>query len=146
MNERAPSHANDSATQQPFTTKSGTARSLAGPFLCGALAACGLLASAGLVVPQAAIGQPATAMVSDEENGGRVSAAEQRKEMITLLKSMSTRMDRIEAAMLKGINVKVTEMPAFRMEGGDQPSSASATAPSRPAPKQSVTTVRPKQQ
>lgn len=52
---------------------------------------------------------------SDASEGGMISAQEQRKQMITELKGMGQRLDRIEAALHKGISVKVTEMPELRL-------------------------------
>ncbi len=46
-----------------------------------------------------------------DDPSGRISAAEQRKEMIQQLRSLATRMERIEASLSRGINVRVTEMP-----------------------------------
>lgn len=40
------------------------------------------------------------------------NATQQRKDMIEQLKQLNDRMARIEAKLDKGINVKVTEMPA----------------------------------
>lgn len=42
---------------------------------------------------------------------GMVSAAEQRKQMIAELKAQSVRLERIESALARGVNVKVTDMP-----------------------------------
>jgi hypothetical protein len=46
-----------------------------------------------------------------------VSAAQQRKMMITELKSLSDRVDRLDKTVRAGISVKVTEMPKVRIEG-----------------------------
>jgi hypothetical protein len=43
---------------------------------------------------------------------GLISAAEQRKAIISELKTMNDRLTAIEGALAKGINVKVTSMPA----------------------------------
>lgn len=43
---------------------------------------------------------------------GLISAAEQRKAIISELKSVNDRLAAIEGALAKGINVKVTSMPA----------------------------------
>jgi hypothetical protein len=65
----------------------------------------------------------------DEENSGRISAAEQRKAMITELRAMGSRLERIEAALAKGINVKVTSMPAeSRVEARPAPAPAATPA------------------
>lgn len=47
---------------------------------------------------------------------GLVSAAEQRKQIVNELHKVSDRLDRIESALSKGINVKVTSMPATKAD------------------------------
>ncbi len=63
--------------------------------------------------------------VQPEDPTGRVSAAEQRKVMITELRNISVRLDRVEAALSRGISVKVVDMPPVRMQEssskGDKP-------------------------
>lgn len=46
----------------------------------------------------------------DEENG-RISAAEQRKQIIAELRTLQSKVERLDATIGKGISVKVTEMP-----------------------------------
>lgn len=46
----------------------------------------------------------------------RVSAAEQRKTMIAQLKDITTRLDRLEASLRGGIDVRVKEMPATKKD------------------------------
>ncbi|MBK9189469.1 MAG: hypothetical protein IPM33_11000 [Phycisphaerales bacterium] len=55
----------------------------------------------------------ANAQVADqpEDDSGRVSAADQRKQIIAELKSLSLRLDRMDAMLQRGLSVKVTEMP-----------------------------------
>lgn len=53
----------------------------------------------------------AWAQPGDDDEGGRISAAEQRKQIIAELKSMGARLERLDTQLQKGINVKVTEMP-----------------------------------
>jgi hypothetical protein len=54
--------------------------------------------------------------IDDESTpSARISAAEQRRTMIQELRGMSQRLDRIEAAMRAGLNVRVTEMPELRL-------------------------------
>jgi len=48
---------------------------------------------------------------SDDGEQGRISAAEQRKQIIAELKAVQTRMERLESLIAKGISVRVTEMP-----------------------------------
>lgn len=59
-----------------------------------------------------------------DDPSGRISAAEQRKEMIQQLRSLATRMERIEASLARGINVRVTEMPD---KGGEEKEPAAET-------------------
>lgn len=54
---------------------------------------------------------PAAMAQPGEDEGGRVSAAEQRKVIIAELKSLNARMDKLDAHMAKGIAVKVLELP-----------------------------------
>ncbi len=50
--------------------------------------------------------------VSEEgDPTARISAAEQRKQIIAELSSMNQRLTALDAALKKGINVRVTEMP-----------------------------------
>ncbi len=46
-----------------------------------------------------------------DDPSGRVSAAEQRKQMIGELRTIASRLDRIEGTLNKGLSVKVTSMP-----------------------------------
>lgn len=48
------------------------------------------------------------------DDQGLISAAEQRKMMIAELKTIASRMERIESHMAKGLTVKVSEMPASK--------------------------------
>ena len=65
--------------------------------------------------------QPPTqpARGDDGDSGERVSAAEQRKVMISELRAIGGRMDRMEALLNKGIRVKVTEMPPGTMSNSN---------------------------
>ncbi len=49
--------------------------------------------------------------VADESNG-LISAAEQRKQIISELKTINSRLERVESALARGINVNVKSMPA----------------------------------
>ena len=59
-----------------------------------------------------------TAQAGPPQAGELVSAAQQRKMIISEIKSLSDRVDRLDKAIRAGINVKVTEMPKVRIEGG----------------------------
>jgi len=52
----------------------------------------------------------------DDGEQGRISAAEQRKQIIAELKSVQTRLEKLETLLAKGIAVRVTEMPAREPE------------------------------
>jgi hypothetical protein len=60
----------------------------------------------------AARAQPVTEPV--DEGTGLVSASEQRKVIIAELRRLGSKMDRLEAKLNSGLNVKVTEMPAAK--------------------------------
>ena len=72
------------------------------------------LGQAGLSEAQTAMAQPG----SGEE--GLVSAAEQRKVIIAELRSMGSRIERVEGILAKGISVKVTDMPAVKLADPSQ--------------------------
>lgn len=49
---------------------------------------------------------------NEADEGGRISAAEQRKTMISQLATLTQKMDRLESMIAKGLPVRVVEMPA----------------------------------
>lgn len=61
--------------------------------------------------------QPAT---RDGDDGGLVSAAEQRKVMIAELRSLNSRMDHMEAVLSKPMSVKVIDMPPVQLRDGGE--------------------------
>lgn len=71
--------------------------------------------------------------VNDPDEGGRVSAADQRKVMIAELNRIGTRIDRIEALMAKGMNVKVVELPAAFMKSMESRDRDNRKEPSKEA-------------
>lgn len=105
-----------------------------------AIAVClGVIAFAQSSAAPAAVAQEASQVgivgggsaSTESAAAGLINAAEQRKTMIAELRALGSRMERIEAALAKGINVKVTSMPeGDRDRGSDR---ASDRAPARPA-------------
>jgi hypothetical protein len=73
-------------------------------------------------------GRPA----SDDSGAGLISAAEQRKAMISELRSINDRLERVESALARGINVNVKTMPASKDEAKSAPAAGSSTAPAAP--------------
>jgi hypothetical protein len=53
----------------------------------------------------------ATPTLSEDDASGRINPTEQRKQMITELRAIGTRLDRVEAVLRTGLSVKVTELP-----------------------------------
>jgi len=112
-------------------------------------AAAGFLGAAILLLPliitspQSAEAQPVTRVTeSGEDMGGRISAAEQRKEMISVLKNLSTRLERLETSISRGISVKVTDMPAIRVERGTE-GTEEAAAENAASPRPGIRSLTP---
>lgn len=63
----------------------------------------------------------------NEDAESRTSAAEQRKQMITELRSLTLRLDKIDQTLTKGVNVNVKNFPAEF--GKDTGNSDKSTAP-----------------
>ncbi|MDX9910753.1 MAG: hypothetical protein RBS39_02860 [Phycisphaerales bacterium] len=82
--------------------------------------AAALVMGAMLLQPTTTTAQPTrTTSVRDDDSpsgGGLVSAADQRKLMIAELRSMSRRLEKLEARIDKGIDVRVTDMPEVRVQ------------------------------
>ena len=91
----------------------------------------GLTGGSGTIGPAAAHAQPAGQAGEGDDSNGRISAADQRKEMIAQLRNLSVRMERMEALLSRGINVKVTQMPA---SAGDEPGTTERAAAPSPRP------------
>lgn len=75
---------------------------------------------------------PAAHAQSQPDQGGMTNALEQRKIMIAELRSISARLDRIESKLSAGINVKVTSMPAIKVDNPEpkaKPKAEENTAP-----------------
>lgn len=49
---------------------------------------------------------------NEDDASGRINPTEQRKQIITELRALGTRLDRLEGVMRSGLSVKVTELPA----------------------------------
>lgn len=91
----------------------------------------GVLTVIALLLGVMALGQgagpsPAGAQVSHAgadptrpEGGGLISAAEQRKMILSEMRAMRKQMDSIQSALGKGLSVKVTEMPEIRLPKDD---------------------------
>jgi hypothetical protein len=51
----------------------------------------------------------------DSDENARVSAAEQRKVIIAELRALSSRVERVESTLNRGLSVRVTEMPPLQL-------------------------------
>lgn len=75
----------------------------------------------------------ATPGFSEDESSGRINPAEQRKQIVTELRSIGTRLDRVEAVLRTGLSVKVTELPpgfgTDKSNKGDRAEKAEKVAP-----------------
>jgi hypothetical protein len=69
---------------------------------------------------QTGVGTASTAFAQPSGEEGLVSAAEQRKVMIAELRSLSSRIERVESVLAKGISVKVTDMPPVKLADPSQ--------------------------
>lgn len=58
---------------------------------------------------------PVSSAYAQQGEDGLVSAAEQRKVMISEIRQLSGRIERLESVISRGVNVKVLEMPAVRI-------------------------------
>jgi hypothetical protein len=72
-------------------------------------------------------GRPA----GDDSGAGLISAAEQRKVMISELRSINDRLERVESALARGINVNVKTMPAGKEESKAAPAAPAVAAPTK---------------
>jgi hypothetical protein len=71
------------------------------------------------------------------DQGGMMNALEQRKVMIAELRNISSRLERLEAKLNAGLNVKVTSMPAAPNAANDakpRGKNEDASADPKPAP------------
>ena len=98
------------------------------------------LSATGLSGPWTSVSHAQGPGAGDPEDPpqGRTSAAEQRKQIISELRGVAQRLDRIEATMGKGLSVKVTNFPA---EFGQGSTTKDAKAPgTKPAMRGTITT------
>lgn len=123
-------HANPASRIQSNWTSPLLSAIVGGAVVAGVLSLTGGTTSIG---PAAAQAQPAGQPGESEDANGRISAADQRKEMISQLRNLSVRMERIEALLSRGINVKVTQMPASSGDDAAPPERATAPAPRAPS-------------
>lgn len=72
-------------------------------------------------------GRPA----GDDAGSGLISAAEQRKAIISELRSINDRLERVESALARGINVNVKTMPAAKEEAKAAPAAPAVAAPAK---------------
>lgn len=100
----------------------------------------GVIALGGLGVGFNSVSIAQTGVGEGSEN--LISAAEQRKQMVTELKAISTRLDKIDATLAKGVNVNVKNFPANFGKDGDKSDAPSESTRQpeikkveRPAPK-----------
>lgn len=105
-------------------TRHPTQRTLQMSYTNGALTAIALLLgvvafqNAGLSgVSTAHAQEPAPLALGgdDSDTSGRISAAEQRKQIIAELRTLQTKVERVEQIMNKGMNVKVVDMPEMKL-------------------------------
>lgn len=68
----------------------------------------------------------------EPRSGGMISAADQRKQIISELKGLAGRIDHLEGLLARGIEVKVTDMPAVKMAREPEREPARQAAPSTP--------------
>jgi len=59
--------------------------------------------------------QPPAAQAQPQNDGGLTSALEQRKQIIAELRTLNSKMDRIESKLNSGISVKITDMPPLKL-------------------------------
>ena len=84
------------------------------------------------------LGTSALAQSGQPDAGGIISAAEQRKQIIAELRTMNSRLERIESKLNSGLSVKVTEMP--KVQDKDKPKADKSERPEgKPEAKVEVT-------
>lgn len=103
-----------SATNAASTTTTTTGRRYLNGILTANALLLGLLAlnGMGLSFTSVSHAEGEQPRANDADEGGRISAAEQRKTMIAQLATLTQKMERLESMIAKGIPVRVLEMPA----------------------------------
>lgn len=91
--------------------------------LLGVIALGGLHHGDGASLTPTASAQPALTRSPEpgDDSAGRISAAEQRKVMISELRALGIRLERIETTLGRGLSVKVTELPAGFVRERERP-------------------------
>lgn len=103
-----------SATNAASTTTTTTGRRYLNGILTANAILLGLLAlnGMGLSFTSHSLAEGEQPRANDADEGGRISAAEQRKTMIAQLATLTQKMERLESMIAKGIPVRVLELPA----------------------------------
>ena len=102
-----------SDTPGVMTRRQGAYLNIAVTVLTGVLALNVLGTREPSAMPQAFAAPPSNPTdVGEDTISGRISAAEQRKQIISELKSLNQKLERIDAQVKGGLTVKVTDMPA----------------------------------
>lgn len=100
-----------------MTRRQGTYLNIAVSVLTGVLAMNVLGSREPVGISTAQANAPASAPpadAGDDSVNGRISAAEQRKQIIAELKTLNQKFDRVDSMLKSGISVKVTDMPASK--------------------------------
>ncbi len=101
---------------EPTTNPAPTAHAASRTYLNVVLTAIALLLAVQAIKPDASWGTPALAQpgdVREEPANERISAAEQRKQIIAELRTLGRKLDKVDGMLTKGI--KVSEMPELKL-------------------------------
>jgi hypothetical protein len=80
------------------------------------LTAIALLLGLGLAERQGVtLDTPGAALAQEQDSGGLSNALEQRKQMISELRNINGRLERIEARLASKLEVKVVDMPPIKL-------------------------------
>lgn len=103
-----------SASTRPAATPPNASRRYLNVVLTANALLLGVLAlhAMGLSFTSDALAQTSSPRSNDADDGGRISAAEQRKTMIAQLSTLTQKVERMEHVLSRGVNVRVVEMPA----------------------------------